>query len=290
MSGRTTLATEWRAEVDLNTVSEVARPATRDAIPEWRDADAWLAGGTWLFSEQQPAVRRLIDLEGLGWEPIKISEAGLTIAATCKISQLYGLTAPGEWTAAPLIRECCRSLLASFKIWNMATVGGNICMSLPAGAMISLTAALEGVCTIWRPDGSQHCVPVQDFVTGNHRNVLGPGDLLRSIDVPASALHKRTGFRRMSLTNMGRSSVLLIGTLCPREGTFSLSVTAATVRPVRIEFPEVPAADRLRSTLSEVIPDDLYLDDVHGAPAYRKHMTYHFAEEIRSEFSAGGVS
>ena len=44
------------------------------------------------------------------------------------------------------------SFLASLKIWNAATVGGNICMSLPAGPMISLTAALEATYT--RPIGS----------------------------------------------------------------------------------------------------------------------------------------
>ena len=32
----------------------------------WREGDAWLAGGTWLFSEQQPRLRRLIDLQSLG--------------------------------------------------------------------------------------------------------------------------------------------------------------------------------------------------------------------------------
>jgi hypothetical protein len=94
----------------------------------------------------------------------------------------------------------------------------------------------------------------------------------------------------MSLTHMGRSAVLLIGTLCPREGSFALTVTAGTVRPVRIEFPRVPAADQLRSKLREMIPDALYFDDVHGTPAYRKHMTVYFAEEILSELSAGDRS
>lgn len=276
--------------MDLNTVSEVARPSARDEIPDWRDSDAWLAGGTWLFSEPQPDVRRLIDLEGLGWESLRVREPGLAIAATCTISRLYALAAPPEWTAAPLIRKCCQSLLASFKIWNTATVGGNICMSLPAGAMISLSAALEGVCTIWQRDGGERRVRVVDFVTGVHQNILGPGDLLRSIDLPASALHKRTSLRRMSLTHMGRSSVLLIGTLCQREGSFALTVTAATVRPVRIEFPGVPAADQLGSKLREAIPDALYLDDVHGTPDYRKHLTFYFAEEIRRELTAGGVA
>jgi CO/xanthine dehydrogenase FAD-binding subunit len=153
--------------------------------------------------------------------------------------------------------------------------------------MISLTAALEGLCTIWNLGGGERHVRVVDFVTGVHQNVLGPGDLLRSIDLPASALHKRTSFRRMSLTHMGRSAVLLIGTLCPVDGGFALTVTAAVERPVRIEFPLVPVADQLRNKLSEAIPDTWYLDDVHGTPAYRKHMTFHFAEEIRSELSAG---
>jgi CO/xanthine dehydrogenase FAD-binding subunit len=272
--------------MDLNTVSEVACPSSRDEIPDWCDSDAWLAGGTWLFSEPQPGVHRLIDLEGLRWPSLQVHKPGLAIAATCKISQLYSFIAPPEWRAAPLIRQCCQSLLASFKIWNTATVGGNICMSLPAGAMISLTAALEGVCTVWQSDGGERAVGVLDFVTGVNQNVLGPGDLLRSIDLPASALYKRTSFRRMSLTHMGRSSVLLIATLCPREGIMALTVTAATVRPVRIEFARVPAADQLRSKLREAIPDAWYLDDVHGTPDYRKHLTFYFAEEIRRELSA----
>lgn len=91
----------------------------------------------------------------------------------------------------------------------------------------------------------------------------------------------------MSLTHMGRSSVLLIGDLCPREGNMALNVTAGTVRPIRIEFPRGPTADELRNSLSEAVPDALYFEDVHGTPAHRKHLTYYFAEEIRRELSGG---
>jgi len=274
--------------MDLHTISEIARPHRRDGTLDWREGDAWLAGGTWLFSEPQPGLRRLIDLEGFGWEPVTISEQGLALASTCKIVQLDTFAMPADWQAAPLVRQCCRSLLASFKIWNTATVGGNICMSLPAGAMISLTVALEGMCTIQLRDGGERQVPVEDFVTGNHQNILQPGDLLRRIDVPVSALRKRTCFRRMSLTHMGRSSTLLVGTLCPQEGIFMLTVSAATVRPLRLTFPQLPEVDELRARLEKDIPDSLYLDDVHGAPAYRKHLTWYFAAEIRRELSSNG--
>jgi len=198
--------------MNLNTVVEVRRPASADEITEWRDGYAWLAGGTWLFSEPQWTTDTLIDLDQLRWPALKASPAGLEIAATCRIAELYQFAAPPEWIAAPLLRECCDSLLASFKIWNAATVGGNICMSLPAGAMISLTVALEAIYTLWPRDAPPRDVAAVDFVTGNHSNVLRPGELLRSIKIPASALAKRFAFRRSSLTQLGRSAALVIGT------------------------------------------------------------------------------
>ena len=232
--------------MDLNTIGEVARPRPGDPAIDWRDGDAWLAGGTWLFSEPQPRLRRLIDLQGLGWQPLTVSDRGLEIAATCQIATLVAFTAPTDWTAAPLIGECCRAFLSSFKIWNTATVGGNVCMSLPAGPMISLTVALEGVCRILNRDGGERRVAVEDFVTGNHKNVLQPGDLLRSIELPVSAMRKRSCFRRVSLTHLGRSTALLAGTLGPDDGDFMLMVSASTERPLRIRFPKLP--DRGRSS------------------------------------------
>ena len=140
--------------MDLNAVAEVKRPASPDQVTQWRDGYAWLAGGTWLFSEPQPATDTLIDLDQLGWTPLQASTEGLDIAATCRIADLYRFAGSGEWRATPLFRECCNAFLASFKIWNAATVGGNVCMSLPAGPMISLTTALEGVCTLWPRNAS----------------------------------------------------------------------------------------------------------------------------------------
>jgi CO/xanthine dehydrogenase FAD-binding subunit len=268
--------------MDLNTVTEVARPRTRTQLPVWTAGDAWLAGGTWLFSEPQVHLTRLIDLTDLKWPALAIGDTDLSIAATCTVAQLDALACPPEWLAAPLINQCCRAFLASFKIWKTATVGGNLCMSLPAGPMISLTAALDGVCTIWKADGSEQRVGVADFVIGDQRNLLAPGDLLRQIDVPLAALKRRAAFRQISLTPVGRSAALLIGSLSGEDG-LALTVTASTVRPVRLSFAAIPQATALREALLHHIPDALYHDDVHGKPAWRKHMTLRLAEEIRAE-------
>ena len=39
--------------MDLNTVTVIARPRSRDEIKLFAEGDAYLAGGTWLFSEPQ---------------------------------------------------------------------------------------------------------------------------------------------------------------------------------------------------------------------------------------------
>jgi CO/xanthine dehydrogenase FAD-binding subunit len=268
--------------MDLNTITEVAHPKTRAQLPVWTAGDAWLAGGTWLFSEPQVHLTRLIDLTDLKWPALTIGATELTIAATCTVAQLDALTCPPEWLAAPLINQCCRAYLASFKIWKTATVGGNICMSLPAGPMISLTAALDGVCTIWKADGGEQKINVADFVTGNQCNVLAPGDLLRQIDIPLATLKRRAAFRQISLTPVGRSAALLIGSISSEAG-LALTVTASTTRPVQLSFPEIPGASELREAILQRIPDALYHDDIHGKPAWRKHMTLRLAEEIRAE-------
>lgn len=268
--------------MDLNTITAVAHPQTRSELPVWTPGDAWLGGGTWLFSEPQVHLARLIDLTDLKWPALTITQSHLTIAATCTISQLDALACPADWLAAPLIAQCCRAFLASFKIWKTATVGGNLCMSLPAGPMISLTSALDGVCTIWKSGGGEQKIPVVDFVTGNQRNRLTPGDLLRQIDIPLAALKRRSAFRQISLAPVGRSAALLTGSL-DVNGRLLLTVTASTVRPIQLSFPKLPDASALRAAISEEITDELYHTDIHGKPLWRKHMTLRLAEEIRGE-------
>src|ERR1700704_6109657 len=231
--------------MDLNTIAEVSHPQTRAQLPVWAAGDAWLAGGTWLFSEPQVHLIRLIDLTDFKWPALTVNETGLTIAATCTVAQLDAFTWPPEWIASPLINQCCRAFLASFKIWKTATVGGNLCMSLPAGPMIALTSALDGIATIWPAAGGERKIAVADFITGDNRNVLAPGDLLRQIDIPLAALKRRSAYRQISLTPLGRSAALLIGS-SDSAGAMTLTVTASITRPVRLSFTDIPQSRELR--------------------------------------------
>ena len=271
--------------MNLHTITAVKRPRSADDIRQWQTGDAWLAGGTWLFSEPQPQLRTLIDLQQLAWPALGVSAQGLDIAATCRIADLYAFKGDSAWTAAPLIQACCECLLASFKIWNAATVGGNLCMSLPAGAMVSLSVALEAQLILLARDGNSRTVAAVEFVTGNNRNILAPGELLRSIHLPTTALTKRFAIRRACLTHLGRSAALLIGTQAQDGGDLLLTITASTPRPMQLRLPRGTTAETLKQALDAAIPSDGYFDDVNGTPAYKRHVTYHFAQEILAELT-----
>jgi CO/xanthine dehydrogenase FAD-binding subunit len=268
--------------VDLPTIDTIAVPRTRAEIDTSGAGVAFLAGGTWLFSEPQDDLHTLVDLTALGWQPITVTEDGLDIAATATIEQLVSATVPDAWIAQPLFRECACALLASFKIWHSATVGGNLCLSLPAGGMITLCAALDGTALVWRTDGSQYRVPVIDFVTGAGRNVLLPGEVLRGVTLPSVALTSRTAFRKAALAPLGRSGAVIVGRVDAR-GEFALTVSAATDRPYVLRFPALPAADDLRRAISSGIPGRAWHDDAHGSPDWRAAVTHELAQQIREE-------
>jgi CO/xanthine dehydrogenase FAD-binding subunit len=272
--------------VDINTITEVVRDPVDPPGEQWRPGDAWLAGGTWLFSDEQPDLRRLIDLMPLGWNALTTGADGLDIGAMCTIHDLYAFAATSDWQAAPLIRTSCEAFLASFKVWNSATVGGNICMALPAGPMITLTVALEATYTLLAADGSERTVHAAEFVTGNHVTALYPGELLRRIHVPASALRKRYAHRRFTLTHMGRSTIFMVGTQTPGATDLLLTITAGTTHPVRLAFDTVPDTETLRDAI-DAIGQDVWFDDPNGTPDHRRHLAKHYAEEIRNEL--GGL-
>ena len=262
--------------MDLHTVEAVHRPTDRAGLQACLGRDAAvLAGGTWLFSEPQPHLRALVDLTGLGWPALVTGPDGaMEIAATCTLAELAA--------AGPaLFRSCCRCLAGSFKIWHAATVGGNICLGLPAGPMTTLCAGLDATALLWGPDGGQRRVPVAELVTGVGRTALAAGEVLRSVRIPASSLRARTALRRIALTPEGRSGAVLIGRR-DQDGRFVLTVTAATERPCRLAFDALPDAAALQSAVGGI---DCWYEDPHGAADWRAHVSALLAAEIRAELT-----
>jgi CO/xanthine dehydrogenase FAD-binding subunit len=250
--------------MDLITVRTVRVARSRDDLA-LAPGEAFIAGGTWMYSEPQDAVAGIVDLLGMDWEPVARTVDTLVIAATCPIAVLR------ELPDSALFRQCADSLLASWKVQRIATVGGNIAMSLPAGPMTSLAVAVDATLLLWTADAERR-VPAADFVTGVRSNVLAPGEVVRAIEIPLEALH-RTGFRRIALSPLGRTGTLVIA----RPGVITIS--GGTTRPRQVHYET--AAD-LEEGIDAI--DDWY-DDAHGSADWREAMSRRFALELFDELS-----
>ncbi len=267
--------------MDLNTITSYRYARTRDDLT-LAPGERIIAGGTWFFSEPQVDSSGVVDISTIGWPDLEdLPDDGLRIAATCPIATLADLPPRPAWHAQPLFFQCASALLASFKIWNVATVGGNVCRSFAAASMVSLAAGLDGVAVVWRPDGSDYTVPVAELVTGNGTNTLSAGDVLRAIDIPGHAMRSRTGFRKIALAELGRSGAVVTGRR-DEDDSMVFGITAATGWPTVLRYPTVPEPAQLTDDIASA---DGYYTDPLGSADWRRGVSIVLAGEILSELS-----
>ena len=275
--------------MDLNTITSFRR-ATSRADLALAPGEIILGGGTWLFGEPQSHATGLVDLTTMGWRDLEVTAAGLTIGATCTIATLVAFAegrttdavAPADWSAVALFPVAANALLASFKIWNTATVGGNVCRSFSAGAIVSLASALDGEAVIWTPNGGERRTPVAELMTGNGTNDLARGEVVRAVNLPAHALRSRAVMRKIALAELGRSGAVVTGRI-DRDGCAVFSVTAATLTPTVLRYPALPAAAQLATDVAGA--PDFYTDPL-GSADWRRGVSIELAERIRAELTA----
>ncbi len=288
--------------MDITTVTSF-RAARSRADLALAPGEAFMAGGTWLLSEPQPSTTGFVDLTAMGWPDIEVVDAGLRIGATCTIATLLdwarGAAAasahpaatgrwaradalppvPEAWRAVALVEPAANALLASFKIWSTATVGGNLCQSFAAGSMISLAVALDGVAVVWQPDGAERRMPVAELPAGNGANALARGEVLRAIEIPAHALRSEARLQKIALAELGRSGAVITGRV-DEDGAATFGVTAATITPRVLRFAALPSTEELRERVEGL---DGYYSDPLGAEDWRRGVSAVLAERIRSQ-------
>ncbi len=273
--------------MDITTVTSFRAARTRADLL-LQPGEVPMAGGTWLLSEPQPRATGFVDLTTMGWPEVEIDDHGLTIGATCTIARLLDWSlgravdlppVPSDWRAAALVEPAANALLASFKIWTTATVGGNLCQSFAAGAMISFAVALDGIAVVWTPDGGERRMPVAELPAGNGVNTLAAGEILRAIEIPARVLRAEARLQKIALAELGRSGAVVTGRI-DEDGACTFGVTAATDTPRLLRFAALPEADELRAAVAEL---DGYYSDPLGAADWRRGVSAVLAERIRSQ-------
>ena len=269
--------------MDITTVTSFRSARTRGDLA-LSPGEVVIAGGTWLMSEPQPRTTGFVDLTTLGWPDLELTEDGLRIGATCTIASLLAWVeheAPAAWTSLALARPSADALLASFKIWNTATVGGNVCQAFAAGAMIAMLSTLDATALVWTPDGGERRIAVADLVIANQATSLAPGEVLRALDVPMRALTGRVALQKIALAELGRSGAVVTARV-DADGAAVFVVTAAVRRPRVIRFGRLPGAGELRDAVASA--PGFYTDPL-GSADWRRGVSVVLAERVRQGFA-----
>ncbi|MEI4261174.1 FAD binding domain-containing protein [Roseovarius sp. D0-M9] len=144
-----------------------------------------LGGGTDLLVQLRAGMTEpemIVDIKHLtGMRDISAEDGGLRIGAGVSGQQL------GEHEGAramwPGVVEACE-LIGSTQIQGRCTMVGNLCNGGPAADSVPAMIAAAAVARIEGPEGARDC-PVEDFVTGPGKTVLGKGEFVSSVFLPA---------------------------------------------------------------------------------------------------------
>ena len=247
-----------------------------------------LAGGTDVYPADAAAV---------GWgrpgldhpdSPPVLDITGIdTLAGIRRFPDRVELGAMVTWTDAieddlPAWFDCVRLAareVGGRQIQNRGTVAGNLCNASPAADGVPALLVLNARVRLQHRGGSRE-IPLREFITGNRRTCLQPGELMTAIVIPAPARAARSTFLKLGARRYLVISIAMVAACLEIENgrirDARLSVGACSEVAQRLTGLEarlegVPAAEAPDMVRDEDLASLSPLKDVRASAPYRRH-------------------
>jgi carbon-monoxide dehydrogenase medium subunit len=218
-----------------------------------------------------------------------------------RVAAMRGIRADGDglWIGAlsthrevetsPLVRARHPALAAAFgtiatiRIRNQATLGGNLAHADPAQDPPPILIALDASVLLAGPGGARREVPVERFFTDFLSTVLEPGELILGVRIPAGDPATRTTYRKFlprSAEGYATVSVAASARLDARGRIAALRIALGGVGPTPVRAVATEAAligalpdPASVSAAAALVKDALEpLDDLRGSASYKREM------------------
>lgn len=238
---------------------------------------AVLAGGTDYYPARvgKPVDDDILDISAIA-DLRGVREDGdqWRIGATCTWSELIAADLPPLFDGL----KAAAHEVGGMQIQNAGTLGGNLCNASPAADGVPPLLALDARVEIADSAGSRS-MALADFILGNRKTALRPGQLLTAILVPKTMHSARSHFLKLGAREYLVVSIAMVAA--------TLETEAGHVRAARIAVGSCsPVAQRLPLAEAALIgkPCDAALgawlraehlaalspiDDVRASGAYR---------------------
>jgi CO/xanthine dehydrogenase FAD-binding subunit len=261
-------------------VIRYAKPTTVAEALSLLGEDSWriLAGGTDFYPAQgtKPLRENILDINGLAeLRGIAETDSNWTIGARTSWAQIASAPLPACFDA---LRQAAREV-GSQQIQNVATVAGNLCNASPAADGVPALLILDADVELSSTQGARH-LPLGEFILGNRRTALQPGEIVTAIRIPKSAAVGRSAFhklgaRRYLVISIAMAAVrLVIIDGMVSDAAVAVGACAATAK--RLHGVETAIIGRkadqsiVDAIISAQIEELTPIDDVRGTAGYRQ--------------------
>ena len=168
-------------------------------------------------------------------------------------------------------------------VQGRATIGGNVCNAAPSGDSLPTLMVLGASCRIFGPQG-ERVIPIEQFFTGPGTNVLEPGELLVSLQVPPPGPNSGARYLRFIPRNEMDIAVVGVGAKVGLSDDLQKIVSArialGAVAPTPILVREagealigkVPNEETFNQAAALAQEAACPITDMRGTIAYRRHL------------------
>ncbi|MBS0518495.1 MAG: FAD binding domain-containing protein [Proteobacteria bacterium] len=237
-----------------------------------------LAGGTDFFPARvgHAIDENILDISNIGaLRGISRKGDGWRLGATVTWSELAAADLPPLFDG---LKQAAREV-GGRQIQNAGTLAGNLCNASPAADGVPPLLALDAEVEL-ASCGGQRRLALSQFITGNRRTALAPGELLVAIHVPGTARETRSAFVKLGARRyLVISIVMAAATLEIADGRVAaarIAVGACSAVAQRLPLLEAalvgaPVDARLADRIEPVQLAPLApIDDVRASSGYRR--------------------
>jgi carbon-monoxide dehydrogenase medium subunit len=245
-------------------------------------AEARLMGGgtalTILLKEGLIDSVRLISLERMGLDSVSWRDGALHVGAMTSLQALADHPLVHEHV--PILCEVLHQV-ASRRIRNVATLGGNICWAEPASDPPGLLMLLDAEATISSGRGERR-VPVRDLFRDYYTTALEADEVLTVVRIPPQ--RKDAGLAYIKLTPQSKADKPVLGvaaSIRAEKGVCGEArVVVSAAGPTPLSLPEAdagmgghPVASRAAEELADRYAEAAQpVSDSRGSESYKRDM------------------
>lgn len=258
------------------------------------------AGGTDLLVGMEYQTREpkaILDLKALSSELsyIREQDGKLKIGSMTTISQL--VRSDYLKNKYPFLVDAA-SILGSWQIRTIATVGGNLCNGAPSAELTPCFLILNADVVVASVEGEQ-TMPMEQFLLGPGKVDLKPGEILKEIVINEQDAQLKGGYacrklrRSMDVAIVNMAAAVKLN---PQGVVDDVRIALGAVAPVAFRVTKAEAAltgkpfdqHSIENAVELCVKEAKPIDDIRSTAEYRRQMVEVYMRQLLTELQQGG--